>query len=197
MYLPGGLRHHKSSSQALAQEPPREVKPLLSLGDGGEGEGLSCVLINTLLARLEKHLPRTLQLNLACLQSITFEQKTDLSENFHGLKLRGFLTSQDTKEMEMNSCLPWWGQKGIPALVDAAPHVRSLLTLSPLEVRNVMEQNKLPLKMLFLEVRKSPGPSLSPKEFSQHWPTTSEQSNSILVPANSAGGWNKKIQLIP
>lgn len=75
-----------------------------------------------------------------------------MSEIFHGLKLRGFLASQDTKEMEMNSCLLWWGgeRRGFQLWVNAAPHVRSLLILSPLEMRNVTEQNKLPLKNAFV-----------------------------------------------
>lgn len=43
--------------------------------------------------------------------------------------------------------------------------------------------------MLCLEIRKSPGPSWSPKKFPPHWPwpMTSEQSNSIFVSSANSG----------
>lgn len=83
----------------------------------------------------------------------------------------------------------------------------SALYSSWVHLRCVMLRSKInfPLKMLLLEIRKSPGPSLSPKEKSRAQlessvlavAHTSEQSNSILVSANSAGGWDEKIRIIP
>lgn len=189
MQLSGGLRHHKSSSQ----EPPREVKPLLSLADGGEGQGLSCVLTNTFLAR-----PET-----------PFSWTWLVSRVLHSNKRLIFLRISMGSSWEVSS-LPrtqrrWkWapvcygrGKRGIQLRVNEAPHVRSLLTLTRCRWVMLWSKRNFLWKRLLLEIRKRSGPSLSPEEFPQHWLwlTTSEQSSSILVSAK--GGQDKKIQFIP
>lgn len=117
----------------------------------GRGKVLSCVLTKKFLARPEKYFPRTAELNLACFhKNITFRQKTDLSKNFHRAQAEMFPCFPEYERGENNLIFSRGGGSVFQFSMNVAPHVHSLLIMSPLNRLNIIKQNKLPVKDAFV-----------------------------------------------
>lgn len=135
MCLPGGLRCHKSSSQALAQERLN----LCSLWQM-EGRGKASAVFWPTRSLLDLRNTSQGHFSWTWLFSKVLHSNKRLIclKTSMGSSWEVSLLLKNTKEMEMSSCLLWrgGGKRGFQLWVNAAPHVRSLLILRPLEMRN-------------------------------------------------------------
>lgn len=91
------------------------------------------------------------------------------------------------------------GKRGLQLWVNAAPHVCSLLTLSPLKMCNVMEQKKLPLQDAFVGDQEKSRAQLESRGVSSALAVAhniwTEQFHPCVC--KECTGQNKKIQFIP